>query len=98
MALNWLINNPNTQYNVIGFLDDDPYKLGRQIQGVNVIGNLSEFYVTVEKYDFAGIVFPSENALESFQNSSAVEICQERGIWLKRLQINFEDVDILGIT
>jgi FlaA1/EpsC-like NDP-sugar epimerase len=98
MALNWLVNNPSTQFDVIGFLDDDPYKIGRQIQGINIIGNLDNLDSIVEKYNFEGIVFPSTNVVKTFMDSSALDICLKRGIWLKRLQVNFENIDLVEKT
>jgi UDP-GlcNAc:undecaprenyl-phosphate GlcNAc-1-phosphate transferase len=93
MALNWLVNHPSTRYDVIGFLDDDPYKLGRQIQGINVLGNLNDLSAIIEKYDFQGIVFPSKDVVRIFKESDAFDICQDRGIWLKLFQINFEAIE-----
>ncbi|MFN2234983.1 MAG: hypothetical protein ACK2U1_12215 [Anaerolineales bacterium] len=93
MALNWLLNHPSIHYDVIGFLDDDPYKKGRQIQGITVIGNLNDLSTIIEKYDFQGIVFPSEDVVKVFKDSKAFDICHERGMWLKLLQINFESIE-----
>ena len=47
----------------------------------------------VEKYNFQGIIFPSDENVNNFLNSSAADICSNRGIWLKRLQIKFELVE-----
>jgi FlaA1/EpsC-like NDP-sugar epimerase len=93
MALHWILNNPIAQFEVIGFLDDDPFKRGRQIQGINVIGSLDDFSTVIEKYDFQGIVFPSNEVVEIFKTSKAVGICHDRGIWLKQLQINFVSIE-----
>ena len=93
MALHWLLNNPDAQYEVIGFLDDDPFKRGRQIQGINVIGNLDDLSAIIDKFNFQGIVFPSDEVVKIFKESNAFSICQDRGIWLKRLQVNFESID-----
>ena len=92
-VLNWLLNHPSIQYVVIGFLDDDPFKIGRQIQGIDVIGNLDNLSTIIEKYDFQGIVFPSVGVVKDFKVSKAFDICRDQGIWLKLLQINFEEIE-----
>jgi len=93
MALQWLTHNPKTKFDAIGFLDDDPFKRGRQIQGISVIGNLDDLSFLIDKYDFQGIVFPSSEMLTIFQGTKAVDICKDRGIWLKRFLVNFESVE-----
>jgi FlaA1/EpsC-like NDP-sugar epimerase len=93
MALQWLLSNPKTHYDAIGFLDDDPFKLGRRIQGVRVLGQFDDFGDIVEKYEFQGIIFPSEEMIENFKGSSAFELCKDHGIWLKRFLVNFETIE-----
>ncbi len=93
MALQWLIHNPDTGYRAIGFVDNDPFKRGRQIQGINVLGNLDELDAIIDKYDFQGIILPSEELINNFRSTTATKTCQDRGIWLKRLQIDFESLE-----
>ncbi len=93
MALQWLIHNPEKEYKAIGFIDNDPFKQGRQIQGINVLGSSDELDAIINKYDFQGIILPSEELIKKFLASDASEICKDRGIWLKRLQINFESIE-----
>jgi UDP-GlcNAc:undecaprenyl-phosphate GlcNAc-1-phosphate transferase len=93
MALQWLAYNPKIKYDAIGFLDDDPFKYGRQIQGISIIGSLDNLSEVIEKYDFQGIIFPSEKMIESFKKTDAVNICKDHGIWLKRLKVNFDSIE-----
>ena len=94
MTLQWLSNLPGNQYKAVGFLDNDPFKHGRQIQGITVFGGLDELETILSKLEIQGIVLPSAEMLASFQESAeALHICQQRGIWLKRLTIKFESVE-----
>lgn len=93
MALQWFSHNPEREYKAIGFLDNDPFKQKRQIQGVNVLGNLDELDGIIDKYNFQGIIFPSEELINEFLASDAHKICQDNNIWLKKLQINFESIE-----
>lgn len=52
-------DNPGLNYSVIGFLDDDPYKRGKAIHGVPVLGSLSQIQQFKSYYDEALIAIPS---------------------------------------
>jgi FlaA1/EpsC-like NDP-sugar epimerase len=93
MALQLLSKNLGTKYDVVGFVDNDPFKQGRRIQGVNVIGNLDNFEDIIEKYDFQGLIIPSDEMYVNLRNSSALKICRERKIWLKQLRVRFDPVE-----
>jgi len=42
LALREIRNNPALKYNIVGFIDDDPFKRNRRIHGVAVIGCVEE--------------------------------------------------------
>ncbi len=42
MALREIRNNPAMKFNVVGFLDDDPFKQKRRIHGVQVLGKIED--------------------------------------------------------
>lgn len=64
------------QYKVVGFLDDDANNLGREIQGIRVVGAFKDFQKILDKYniDFVVIAAPEANAanLRDF-----VAICEQ---------------------
>jgi UDP-GlcNAc:undecaprenyl-phosphate GlcNAc-1-phosphate transferase len=94
MTLQWLSNLPDNQYKAVGFLDNDPFKHGRQIQGITVFGSLDDLDGILSKHEIQGVIFPSAEMLASFQGSAeALRICKQRGIWLKRLTIKFEAIE-----
>ena len=92
LTLQWLLHSPTPNYQAIGFLDNDPFKRGRQIQGVDVVGSLDDLATIIAKHDFQGIILTSQESIENFQQSDAAKICDKHGIWYKRLQINFESI------
>ena len=93
LALEWLSNQPQNAFRVIGFLDSDPFKRGRQIQGVPVLGGLDELEAVLERHPARGLILPSEAQTQKFQESEKwVEICQRRGIWIKRMEIRLEEI------
>ena len=93
ITLQWLIHNPENKYKVIGFIDNDPFKHGRQIQGIHVLGNLDELDSIIQKYDFQGILLPAGELINDFLASGAIDICKDQDIWLKRLQVDFESIE-----
>ncbi len=52
-------DNPGLNYNVVGFLDDDPYKRGKAIHGVPVLGNLDQVQQFKSYFDEVLIAIPS---------------------------------------
>ena len=66
-------------WRVLGLLDDDPAKRGRQIQGVNVLGKLSELPDLAPKLDVkrAFIAMPTSSHQS---RRRALEICRRAGV------------------
>ena len=54
MALRWILMNPQLNYRPVGFLDDDPFKHGRQIHGVQVMGAFEQLGHFISVMDIQG--------------------------------------------
>jgi FlaA1/EpsC-like NDP-sugar epimerase len=94
MTLQWLSNYPGNPYKAIGFVDNDPFKRGRQIQGITVLGGVEDLESILTKHTVQGVILPSEETIKTFQNSTrASNICKAQGIWLKRLDIKFSPIE-----
>ncbi|MGD8475206.1 MAG: sugar transferase, partial [Anaerolineae bacterium] len=50
MAAREMLRNPQLGYSLVGFLDDDPDKLGLRIHGVPVVGALADLSRCVQEY------------------------------------------------
>ena len=89
-VLRWLRNNP--QYGLIprGIIDDDPFKKGRQIHGVHVIGSQDNLENIFVKQGINGIVLTGENTL----NSRIVHLCKKHNVWIKRINISLELINM----
>lgn len=72
-------DNPQLNYEVLGFLDDDSKKKGRRIHGVPVLGSISETseLVTLHMVDEILITIPSASAREMRR---VIETCEQTGI------------------
>ena len=77
-------DNARLQYRVVGFLDDDPAKLGKKIHGVPVLGYIRDIRKVISKTraDEALIAIPSTN---SQQMRSIVAYCKESKIKFKTI-------------
>ncbi|MBL0732217.1 MAG: polysaccharide biosynthesis protein [Desulfosarcina sp.] len=81
-------DNSKLLYNVVGFLDDNPVKLGKKIHGIPILGSIKHIGSVMKKSgaDEALIAIPSASAEEMLR---IVEICKKSGI-------NFKTVPGMG--
>jgi FlaA1/EpsC-like NDP-sugar epimerase len=77
-------DNARLLYNVVGFLDDDPSKLGMKIHGIPVVGCIAEIQRAAKTLgaDEALIAIPSAT---SEQMRKMVEHCKDSGIEFKTI-------------
>lgn len=69
-------NSKYLDQKVVCIIDDDPYKIGRYIKGVKVVGNRNSIKKSVKKYNVQQIILtmPSANAAKI---RPIVEICRD---------------------
>jgi FlaA1/EpsC-like NDP-sugar epimerase len=77
-------DNPHLRYEVMGFLDDNPRKIGMKIHGVPVLGAIDHLAVIAAKFslDELLIAIPSANAS---QMRRIVSRCKESGTPFKTI-------------
>lgn len=85
-------DNPNLNYRVVGFLDDDPAKHGRSLHSVPVIGAVDSLPDAVRRFK-AEQVFISVPSATGPQMRRIVERCKESGIPFKTLPAMGEIMD-----
>jgi FlaA1/EpsC-like NDP-sugar epimerase len=79
-----LLDNYQSQYKVLGFIDDDPEKQGRSIHGVRVLGRVADIAGIVERKE-AMEIFIAIPSAEGAQIRSIVETCVDCNISYKIL-------------
>lgn len=76
--------NKDFQYNILGLIDDDPKKRGIYVNGVKVLGNISELEEILERKRAKGLIIAiSDIDKESIKN--IVERCRQQNIKVKIL-------------
>jgi UDP-GlcNAc:undecaprenyl-phosphate/decaprenyl-phosphate GlcNAc-1-phosphate transferase len=92
MILRELKNNPEWEYNPIGFVDDDPLKKDKVIHGLKVLGGNGSLESICKQNDVQEILL-SFRDLTPERLKEVREICDEANVSLKRALIKIEPVD-----
>jgi FlaA1/EpsC-like NDP-sugar epimerase len=107
MALRWILMNPLLGYKPVGFLDADPFKSGRNIHGIPVIGGLELLEQLLDLHKIDGVILAEMNikdhSLEQIDTKSdsypatsldqVVNTCQRYHCWVRSLKLDFELIE-----
>ncbi len=97
ILLREIVNNKSHQINPVGFIDDDPLKTGKRLQGYPILGTSLEMERLFEQHAF-GCIFVSFMASPETEAavSSVKAFCKKHGTSLRRFSISLEEVDLDG--
>ena len=89
IALRWILQNSKLGYHVVGIVDTDPYKWGREIHGVNVLGSPEKIETLLKEQKIQGVILATDG-----DNMSApvLDICRKQGVWVQRMRFEFEEM------
>ena len=88
IALRWISQNNKLGYRVVGIVDADPYKWGRKIHGVEVLGSPELLDTLLAVHDVSGIIVATDG--ENIENT--LHLCRQKGIWVQRMRFEFEEI------
>lgn len=94
LLLREILNNKALNVNPVGFLDDDPLKTGKSIQGYPILGNFDKVSELKEKYAIQGILLSFNGTTNAKAHQAAMRYCIENGLFLKRFTIQLEPVEL----
>ena len=85
----WLLQNGRTAnaFQIIGFVDDDLYKQGIRIRGVNVVGQREDLPELVKRFDVGIIIFAIHN-IPAIEKHRLLNICRSTSAQV----VSFPDV------
>ena len=94
MVLRELQNNPEWQYQPVGFIDDDPQKKDKVIHGLTVFDGNGSLADICRQKEIAEILI-SIRHMPPDQLKKVREICSDVNVTLYRAQISIEPVDLI---
>ncbi|MGZ8832733.1 MAG: hypothetical protein ACXW19_06010 [Thermoanaerobaculia bacterium] len=74
----------------IGFIDDDPTKAGRWVNGYPVLGSVTALQNIVMDRGIRGVVVASQK-IEISKLHQARSLCKDEGLWIRRFRVSFEE-------
>ncbi len=92
MVLRELKNNPEWNYQAVGFLDDDPLKKDKIINGLRVYGGNGSLPEICREKQVEEILISSRR-LSPQRINDVREICRNADVELKRAHLKIEPVD-----
>lgn len=93
MVLRELNNNPQWNYQAVGFVDDDPLKKDKVIHGLKVFGGNGSLPMICEDKEVEEILISFRN-LSDERLEEVKEVCREADVSLKRALIKIESIEI----
>ena len=92
ILLRELINNGVHKYRPIGFIDDNPLKKGKKIQGYTVMGASSDLETLIDKHHVSGLLI-SFNKNDPDHMSDMMALCRMKGLFLKKFSIQIKELE-----
>lgn len=93
LALRWIRSNPQLNYRVIGFLDDDPLRSGRLIHGIEVLGSGDQLEQILESKQVAGVILTIDDEKGTKSLEIASRCKASCSCWVRSLRWEFSLVD-----
>ena len=76
-------------FNLVGLIDDDPDKQGREISGVSVLGNNSRLQAVLEEQGISDVIVAITGALNGAMFQALLD-AQQRGVQIARMPVAYE--------
>jgi len=93
ILLRELINNRKHKIKPLGFIDDDPLKTGKKLQGYPILGTFGDLESLLTKHGVGGLLI-SFKQKDSEKFNPVKEFCKANGLFLKHFSVHVEDVDL----
>ena len=93
ILLREVLNNPRLKISPVGFIDDDPLKTGKKLQGFPVLGSFADLEKIHRRQPISEILVSFHHqGPENLRNLKS--FCQRHRVQLKRFSVCFEPVDL----
>ena len=91
MAVRELLNNPNLDVRIVGFVDDDPRKRRIRVRGYPVLGTFEKLSHLIASGAVDTVVL-SIRSMDSSRLNAIEKLCAAHSIQLSRLSVNIEPI------
>jgi UDP-GlcNAc:undecaprenyl-phosphate GlcNAc-1-phosphate transferase len=88
-VLRWLNYQNQGSYLPSGFLDDDPFMLGRMIHGIEVLGGVDHLDEILTQKKIQGLIL-AKREVDSITKEQILAQCKRHNCWVRQLNVNFE--------
>jgi len=90
LILREIFNNKELGLSPVGFIDDDPAKIGKKIHGVPIMGDFGALHNIVKQKGIEEIII-STVKIKNVRMEHIAKFCKENNIRLRKLAIKLED-------
>jgi FlaA1/EpsC-like NDP-sugar epimerase len=81
---NTLQHDTSREYDIVNFIDDNPSKIGKSIEGIPIIGNTKAFSKAhIEKHKIAQVIISIQSALPGARRNQIVDQCLQQNLQVK---------------
>jgi UDP-GlcNAc:undecaprenyl-phosphate GlcNAc-1-phosphate transferase len=94
-ALRELVADPSATLRPVAFIDDDPGKQGRLVNGIPITGPLSTIERTIRRFAVRAVIVASD-ALPDFRLAELGELCERSGVALLQMRVSIDSLTIGG--
>jgi UDP-GlcNAc:undecaprenyl-phosphate GlcNAc-1-phosphate transferase len=94
LLLREILNNPHLKLKPIGFVDDDAFKAGKQLQGYPIMGTFEDLTQLHKEHDIEGLVVSFNGPDSKEAHARAEAYCRQSGLSLKKFSIRLTQVDV----
>ncbi len=93
ILLREILNNKSRHIIPVGFIDDNPLKIGKKLQGYPILGNFDDMEKILEKEKFTSLLV-SFNGTRPNNMEGTKKFCKTHGLILKKFSISIDNVEI----
>ncbi|MGB9672590.1 MAG: hypothetical protein ACPL3P_00475 [Anaerolineales bacterium] len=91
-VIQWLLLHPQLKLKPIGIISDESYKVNKSIQGVRIVGSVSDLPTLTPTTEVQGLIIATSGINETtLQN--LYEFCDKNNWWMKKFEINLEKME-----
>ncbi len=93
ILLREILNNQDLHIRPIGFIDDDPLKTGRKLNGYPILGSFSDLETILKKHPAGGLLLSFTDA-EPSRIDAVKAFCRTNALFLRRFSVHLDEMSL----